>query len=79
MFENKLINGIHKSRYIASWLKAGGTLYYGNDFDDFFTWLLSEGMTENEAHEIVFLAMNGKMELENSAKQFMEDTMFTPI
>lgn len=71
MFENKLINDIHKSRYIVSWLKAGGSLYYGEDIDNFRDWLLSMNLTEDEAQDIVYLATNGKLELESSAKKFI--------
>ena len=72
MFKNKLINDVHASRYIASWLKAGGSLYYGEDIDNFRDWLLSLKLTEDEAQDIVYLATNGKLELEASAKKFIK-------
>ena len=75
MFENKLINGIHKTRYIASWLKAGGSLYFGEDVDNFREWLLSTGLTEDEAQDIVYLATNGKLELESTAKKFVQEVL----
>ena len=73
MFNNNLINDIHKSRYIASWLKEGGRLYYGEDIDNFYKWLLSLGLTEDEAQQVVNLATNGKLELENSARKFLNE------
>ena len=72
MFENKAINGyIYATRFIASWLRAGGQLKDGSDIDDFNEWLLSLGLTEEDANHIKFLAENGKLELETSAKQFL--------
>ena len=71
MFENKLINGVHKTRYIVSWLKAGGSLHYGEDIDNFRDWLLSLNLAEDEVQDIVYLATNGKLELESSAKTFI--------
>jgi len=72
MFENRQINGyIYETRYIASWIRAGGSLYYGKDIDNFYAWLLSLGLTEEEADHIKFLAVNGKLELETSAKKFL--------
>ena len=71
MFKNKLINDIHTTRYIVSWLKAGGSLHYGEDIDNFRDWLLSMNITEDEVQDIVFLATNGKLELESSAKKFI--------
>lgn len=73
MFENKLINGIHASRYIASWVIAGGSLYYGEDINDFYKWLLSMDLTEDEAKHIKRLAENGKLELEIRAEKFIKE------
>lgn len=73
MFENKLIRGIHATRYIASWGKAGG--HFGRrDLGrfDFRRWLESLGLTKDEVQHIYNLLDNGKLELENSAKVFME-------
>jgi hypothetical protein len=73
MFTNKQINGsIYESRYIASWLKSGGELYYVEDVDNFKKWLLSIGLTEEEARHTVHLATCGKLELEVSAKNFLD-------
>ena len=73
MFENKVINGIHATRYIMSWVHEGGKLgvsYRSND--NFRRWLLSLGLTEDESKYIVHLANNGKLELEYSANKFLE-------
>ena len=73
MFKNNKVNEIHKSRYIASWLRAGGHLYFVEEVNDFRDWLLSTGMTEKEAAEIVEMATTGKLELENSAEVFLKE------
>lgn len=73
MFENKIINGIHSTRYIMSWVRKGGQLKYGKDIDDFYDWLLSLGLCADDADEIKFLATNGKLELENSARKFLNE------
>jgi hypothetical protein len=74
MFENKLINGIHASRYIASWQRAGGApLYYGEDIDDFRVWLSSLGLSSEDVEFIVRLATNGKLELEKDAEKYIRN------
>lgn len=72
MFENMLThNGIHFSRYIVSWKRMGGKLYTGGLFEK---WLKEkEQLTDEEIRLIRILATNGKMELESSAKHFMEE------
>ena len=72
MFENKLINDIHASRYIASWVRSGGDLQY-DDNRNFYKWLLSIGLTEDDARYVKRLAENGKLELENNAKKFLSE------
>jgi len=75
-FKNKLThNGIHYSRYIASWTNevywrnySPRLLSFGNTFKK---WLRSEGLTDKEVNDIVLMATNGKLELEESAKRFM--------
>ena len=69
MFENKLYNGIHATRYIASWYNSGGQPWLG-DFED---WLMSLGLTAAEAREIWNMATCGKLELEVSAKEFINN------
>ena len=85
-FENKLIKGIHASRYIASWVKSNGTMkrYLNEDnpslrrLESYFAdWLRSlvingEHLTEDEVRYIDHFARNGKIELESSAKHYME-------
>ena len=71
MFKNNQFNDIYESRYIASWIEAGGHLYYREDVDDFSEWLLSEGLTEEEVKHVVHLATCGKFELKNSAEKFL--------
>lgn len=73
MFENKLIRGIHASRYIASWVKEGGHFCRGlRGRFDFRDWLKSLGLAADEVRYIYNLADNGKLELETSARAFME-------
>ena len=69
MFENSSIRGIHKSRYIASWIRSGGDLEHFWKMDG---WLKSLGLTEEERDAIRDLATNGKLELEISAKCYMK-------
>ena len=69
-FENAKVRGIHISRYIASWVREGGSLSK-KDFL-FEMWLEELGLNEDEIAQIMFLANNGKMELEHSAKRFIE-------
>lgn len=71
MFENNLVNDIHETRYIVSWLRAGGSLYYLEDVADFRYWLKSLGLKKAEISHIVHLATVGKMELEKSAEEFI--------
>ena len=72
MFENKLThNEIHYSRYIVSWKRSGGKIYRGGLFEK---WLREkEHLTEDEIADILLMAENGKLELENSAKFFIEN------
>lgn len=65
---NTAVNGIHRSRYIASWINAGGN----KNFIGFRDWLESLGIDEDEAYEIYNMATCGKMELETSAKKFIK-------
>lgn len=72
-FENKLIRDIYATRYIASWMKMGGDFsrHRGGRFD-FKDWLESLGLDKDEVNHIYNLADNGKLELEYSAKKFIE-------
>lgn len=72
MFENRAVNNyIYETRFIASWVRAGGKLANGEDIDNFYEWLLSLGLTEEQADHIKFLATNGKLELEIHAKKYL--------
>lgn len=75
IFENKAINGyVYATRFIASWIKAGGQLRTGRDIKDFKDWLKSIGeVSEDDIHHIVFLATNGRLELEDHAKRFLTE------
>ena len=71
MLENKLtsVGGIHYTRYIESWRNVGGFIDYDGYFDE---WLKSEGLTDEEIRDIHGIYGNGKLELEISAKPFVE-------
>lgn len=74
MFENKQINGYtYASRFIMSWVRAGGTFgIHGEGYDDFKRWLKEScNLNDKDINDIVFLAQNGKMEYEISAKAFL--------
>ena len=73
-WENKISSqGIHYSRYIASYMRelndAGKPFLRGI----FMIWLRKIGLTDEEVREIEFLATNGKLELETSARKFIKD------
>lgn len=73
MFTNHQINGyVYETRFIASWLNSGGQLRYGEDINNFCNWLLSLGLDEKDVEHIKFLATNGRLELEISAKNYLE-------
>ena len=74
MFENRPIDGYtYATRFIASWLRKGGQLRTGEDYDNFYEWLLSLNLNEDDASHIKFLASNGKLELETSAMKFLNN------
>ena len=81
-FENSLIRGIHKSRYMASWIKS--VLKSKNiksvSIYDFRNWLKSlefddeeKYLTEDEITDIFYYATNGKLELELNADEFIKN------
>lgn len=77
-FKNDLINGIHASRYIVSWVKSGGSLKGSRRNSKFVEWLKSltingRSLTEEEIDRIYHLSSNGKMELEHLAKEFLKE------
>ena len=63
---------IYYSRYIASWLNAGGSLKTLVGRDLFKDWLKRIGVNENDIHDIYEMATNGKLELETNAKLYLE-------
>lgn len=69
-FENRKTEyqGIHYTRYIASWNKKGGGFYYG---EQFAKWLKANGCTEKEIDDIRELATCGKLELEMNCKEYV--------
>ena len=73
-FENAVTKseGIEYSRYIMSWLnaKCDFTKYFG---DDFKAWLKTHNLTDEEIHDVRFIAINGKFELEQSAIKFLRE------
>ena len=73
MFENKVINGyIYATRFIISWVRSGGKLdKHGKGYDDFRAWLESLELKTEDIEDIMFLAQNGKLELEVSAKNYI--------
>lgn len=77
MWSNKTECGIHATRFIASWIRVGGTLETGRDYKNFEAWLRTlkvdgENLSEQDVKHISDLAWNGKMELECSARQFLK-------
>lgn len=73
MFENQKVRGIHKSRYVASWINSGGMRCDHH----FIEWLKGlkiddKHLTANEIQEIYNYARNGKLELEVSARNFFK-------
>lgn len=70
MFENKKteVQGVHYSRYIASWQNSGGD-YYGEQFEK---WLKENECTDKEIDDIREMARCGKMELELTARFYVK-------
>lgn len=80
-YENKKINGIHATRYVASYLNAGGRITGIPRHDQkFFDWLKQlivngRALTMEEINDIYYVAQmmhSGKLELEQSAKLFLK-------
>lgn len=71
-FKNDVINGIHISRYIASWCNAGGDLTRRKDLAKFKGWLRHLGLSDDQVTAVTILATNGKLELETDAKIWIE-------
>ena len=74
MFTNKLIGDIYATRFIMSWVRMGGKLRKrGDGVYDFRKWLTSLDLDEEDIERIIFIATNGKLELEVSAKNYIEN------
>lgn len=74
MFKNKLIFGhIYATRFIASWINVGGQLKTRKDIGDFRNWLSSLNLAGEDIHLIVELATDGKLELEDSARKYLNE------
>lgn len=71
MFENKIIKEEYATRYIASWVRKGGGLRYGDDLDKFRDWLKSLDISDDDVWYIYNLATCGKLELESSVVNFL--------
>lgn len=65
-------DGVYYTRYIASWINEGGYDKYGFE-DPFASWLYSEGLTDFEIADVIFLAKNGRFELERSVRKFLDE------
>lgn len=81
-FENKLVNGIHATRYVASYVNAGGKITglprYDSDFIHWLKQLVVNGrkLTDEEISEIYAVAQmlkNGKLELESNARAWIKE------
>lgn len=75
MFENKLIKDIHCSRYVASYVRSGGSLS-SREAWRFKGWLKSlvingENLSDDEVRYIYNYGTNGKLELEENAARFL--------
>lgn len=78
MFTNKVIKGIHISRFIMSWIRSGGVFSVRGGYDDFHDWLKTlvineTKLSDDEIADIMEIARNGKLELEMSAKAFIKN------
>lgn len=73
MFENKVFEGIYYSRFVASYVKVRGKIYY----DEFTDWLKSltingKKIPEDVIYDIYDLGTSGKLELETNLKNFIK-------
>ena len=68
MFENRKTNqGIHFSRYIASWKNAKGP----DNRDLFRQWLETQNLKWDDILDILEMWSCGKMELEHDIEEFL--------
>lgn len=72
MFENKIYEGIHYSRFVASWNKICGKVNF-----EFKLWLNTltingKPIPENVIDEIYNFGTNGKLELEENIRTYLD-------
>lgn len=73
-FENKQVNGyVYYTRFFASWIRSGGDPIYLRKERGFEDWLRHLGLNEEDINGIMFLAENGRLELETDAKRFLKE------
>ena len=71
MFENKMVNGyVYYTRFIASFSKSGGDVHNRTLFGK---WLKHLGLDKEDINGILFLADNGRLELEVDAERFLAE------
>ena len=64
--------GIPYSRYVASWYNAGGRRNYLH----IKAWLKDLGLEEDDCANVADMATNGKLELEEHARNFLKSNKF---
>lgn len=70
--KNRVIDYTYATQYIASWVRMGGQFgFHDEGVKEFREWLTSLNLEKDDIDDIVYLATNGKMELESSAKKFL--------
>lgn len=73
-FENRINYNIgYKSRIIASWVNVGGKVRTRKDRELFKKWMISIGISEEDAKDVKYFATNGKLEYEGAARQFLNE------
>ncbi len=71
-FENKMFEGIHYSRFIASWTNVGGIVTRGGLANWLRTLTINDKqIPEDVIREIVNFATNGKLELQENAEDYI--------
>lgn len=73
-FKNELAWGtVHYTRFIASWVGIGGDMKHPRKPGGFRDWLRTlPDLSEEDIDNIMFIAENGKLELEDRARRFIE-------
>ena len=74
-FKNNIICGDYESRFVASWIKAGG-----GRFDwAFKEWLKDLGLSDRDVQIVYNFATNGKLEYQEHAKIWLKERGFDPV